>query len=47
MQSQEGKYGEMNNGWTGDDVKGFTRIFGNQVKTWHRMHHPFEKEVVA
>lgn len=38
MQSQEGQYGEMNNGWTGEDVKGFTKIFGNQVKTWHKLH---------
>lgn len=38
MQSQEGQYGEMNNGWTGEDVKGFTKIFGNQVKTYHKLH---------
>ncbi len=31
MSSKFGKYGEMNLGWTGDDVKGFTKIFGNQV----------------
>jgi argininosuccinate synthase len=31
MSSRFGKYGEMNLGWTGDDVKGFTKIFGNQV----------------
>lgn len=44
MAAQEGAYGEMNNGWSGDDVKGFTRIFGNQVKTWHRLHHIQLKE---
>lgn len=38
MAAQEGAYGEMNNGWTGDDVKGFARIFGNQVGTWHKVH---------
>lgn len=38
MQSQEGQYGEMNNGWTGDDVKGFTKIFGQQVKNYHHLH---------
>ncbi len=32
MQSEAGKYGEMNNGWSGEDVKGFTKILGNQLK---------------
>jgi argininosuccinate synthase len=31
MSSKFGKYGEMNSGWTGADVRGFTKIFGNQV----------------
>ncbi len=26
-----GSYGEMNNAWTGDDVRGFTKIVSNQV----------------
>jgi argininosuccinate synthase len=39
MKSQEGAYGEMNKGWTGDDVKGFSKIFGNQVKNWYNLHH--------
>lgn len=30
MSSKFGAYGEMNNAWTGEDVKGFTKIFGNQ-----------------
>lgn len=25
----------MNQGWTGEDVKGFTRIFGQQTRIWH------------
>ena len=37
--AQEGKYGEMNDGWTGEDVKGFTKIFGNQVKSWYQLNH--------
>jgi argininosuccinate synthase len=37
MSSKFGKYGEMNLGWTGDDVKGFTRIFGNQVAIYHQV----------
>ena len=43
MQSQEGKYGEMNAGWTGDDVKGFAKIFGNQVKNYHHLHQKTKK----
>ncbi|HET6991279.1 MAG TPA: argininosuccinate synthase domain-containing protein, partial [Bacteroidia bacterium] len=39
MKSQEGAYGEMNNGWTGEDVKGFSKIYGNQVKNWYKLHH--------
>lgn len=35
MSSQFGKYGEMNNGWTGEDVRGFTKIFGNQTMIYH------------
>lgn len=30
MSSKFGKYGEENIGWSGEDVKGFTKIFGNQ-----------------
>lgn len=32
MSNKFGTYGEMNRAWTGDDVKGFTKIFGNQSK---------------
>ncbi len=35
MSSKFGKYGEMNLGWSGEDVKGFTKIFGNQVGIYH------------
>ena len=35
MSNQFGKYGEMNNGWTGEDVRGFTKIFGNQTMIYH------------
>jgi argininosuccinate synthase len=35
MSNKFGKYGEMNNGWTGDDVRGFTKIFGNQTMIYH------------
>jgi len=32
MNSAFGDYGEMNKGWSGDDVKGFTKILANQSK---------------
>jgi len=38
MQSSFGKYGEMNNSWTGEDVKGFSKIFGNQNMIFHKVH---------
>ena len=31
MSSKFGKYGEMNTGWSGEDVRGFSKIFGNQT----------------
>jgi argininosuccinate synthase len=37
MNSAFGKYGEMNNGWTGQDVRGFSRIFGNQNMIYHQV----------
>lgn len=37
MSAKFGKYGEMNLGWTGEDVKGFTKIFGNQVSIYHQV----------
>jgi argininosuccinate synthase len=37
MSGKFGKYGEMNNGWTGDDVRGFSKIFGNQVMIYHQV----------
>lgn len=33
-----GTYGEMNHSWDGQDVKGFSKIFGNQVSIWHKIH---------
>ena len=38
MQSKFGKYGEMNTAWSGDDVKGFAKIFGNQNMIYHKVH---------
>ncbi len=44
MSSKFGKYGEMNLGWTGDDVKGFTKIFGNQVAIYHQVNEEPKKQ---
>ncbi|MDO8970080.1 MAG: argininosuccinate synthase, partial [Saprospiraceae bacterium] len=33
-----GTYGEMNSGWTGDDVRGFAKIFGNQTSIYHKIN---------
>ena len=33
-----GSYGETNRAWTGDDVKGFAAMFGNQSAIWHRIN---------
>jgi argininosuccinate synthase len=38
MSSKFGKYGEMNTGFTGDDVRGFSKIFGNQTSIWNAVN---------
>ncbi|HQV86257.1 MAG TPA: argininosuccinate synthase [Chitinophagaceae bacterium] len=37
MSSKFGKYGEMNSGFTGDDVRGFSKIFGNQTSIYYQV----------
>jgi argininosuccinate synthase len=37
MNNRFGKYGEMNSGFTGEDVRGFSRIFGNQTMIYHQV----------
>ncbi len=37
MSSKYGKYGEMNTGWSGEDVRGFSKIFGNQTAIYHNI----------
>jgi len=43
MNSKFGKYGEMNTGFSGDDVRGFSKIFGNQVSIWNAVQKENEK----
>lgn len=38
MSSKFGQYGEMNNGWSGEDVKGFTKILANQTKIYNAVN---------
>lgn len=35
MSSKFGKYGEMNTGFSGEDVRGFSKIFGNQTSIFY------------
>jgi argininosuccinate synthase len=37
MNSRFGKYGEMNTGFTGEDVRGFSKIFGNQTSIYYQV----------
>ena len=43
MSAKFGKYGEMNTGWTGADVRGFTKIFGNQTAIFHHVKEANKK----
>jgi argininosuccinate synthase len=38
MSAKFGSYGEMNNTWSGEDVKGFTKIFGNQTAIYYQVN---------
>ncbi|MBL6448055.1 argininosuccinate synthase [Fulvivirga sp. 29W222] len=44
MNSKFGHYGEMNSGWTGEDVKGFTKILANQTKIYYAVNKQAEVE---
>jgi len=37
MKTDFGEYGEVNKAWSADDVKGFTKILGNQMKIYHNV----------
>lgn len=38
MNAKFGSYGEMNRSWSGEDIKGFTKIFGNQTGIYHQVN---------
>jgi argininosuccinate synthase len=42
MSSKFGSYGEMNKGWSGDDVRGFSKIFGNQTMIYNQVNEQIE-----
>lgn len=44
MSSKFGKYGEMNNGWSGEDVRGFSKIFGNQTSMYYQVKNDVESK---
>ncbi|SFB93479.1 argininosuccinate synthase [Flexibacter flexilis DSM 6793] len=44
MSAKFGSYGEMNNTWSGEDVKGFSKIFGNNVAIFHQVNNTFSAE---
>lgn len=37
MKTDFGEYGEVNRAWSADDVKGFTKILGNQMKIYYNV----------
>ena len=46
MNSKFGKYGEMNTGWTGEDVRGFSKIFGNQTSIYYKVMDDVKEKAV-
>ena len=43
MKSDFGEYGEVNKAWTADDVKGFTKILGTQMKVYYSVQNKNKK----
>jgi argininosuccinate synthase len=44
MSNAFGSYGEMNKSWSGQDVKGFTKIFSNQVSIFHQVNNTLDHD---
>lgn len=44
MSAKFGKYGEINLGWSGEDVRGFSKVFGNQTMIYHQVMKSVEDE---
>jgi len=43
MKTDFGEYGEVNRAWSADDVKGFTKILGNQMKIFYNVQRRNDK----
>jgi len=43
MSNKFGQYGEMNNAWSGDDVKGFSKILANSLTIYHQTNPGYGK----
>ncbi len=43
MKTDFGEYGEVNKAWSADDVKGFTKILGNQMKIFYNVQKRNDK----
>jgi argininosuccinate synthase len=44
MSSAFGQYGEMNNAWSGEDVRGFSKILSNQTMIYHQIAKQHEQD---
>jgi argininosuccinate synthase len=44
MSAKFGSYGEMNNAWSGDDVRGFSKIMSNQTMIYNQVNEIKMKE---
>lgn len=44
MSAKFGSYGEMNKGYTAEDVKGFTKILGNQTAIYHKVNQTLDND---
>jgi argininosuccinate synthase len=42
MNAKFGSYGEMQEGWTSDDAKGFIKIVGNATKIYQSVNSSFD-----
>ncbi len=38
MLTKLGKYGEINEGWTAEEAKGFIKLTGNSSKIYHNLN---------
>jgi len=44
MKTDFGEYGEVNKAWDANDMKGFTKILGNQMKIYYNVQDRVNKK---